>query len=61
MVEEITIEYDKDKMKDEDEDDLLDDNDRHLIEMALQLSQQSEANMTWESTTSTSAIFKAFP
>ena len=36
IVDEIIIEYDGDKMEDEDEDDLLDDDDRHLIDMALQ-------------------------
>ena len=37
-------------MKDEHEENLFDDADRHLIDMALQLSQHSEAN-TIESTT----------
>ena len=41
-------------MEDEDEDDLLDENDRHLIDMALQLSQLSKADMT-ESTTTTNS------
>ena len=50
MVEEIIIEYDSDGMEDEDEDDLLDEDDRHFIDMALQLSQQNETN-TIESTT----------
>ena len=55
MAGEIIIEYDSDEMEDEDEDDLLDEDDRHLIDMALQLSQQSEVNVT-ESTTSTNSI-----
>ena len=46
MVDEIIIEYDGDEMEGEDEDDLLDEDDRHLIDMALQLSQQNETNMT---------------
>ena len=46
----IIIEYDGDGMEDEDEDDLLDENNRHLNDMALQLSQQNETN-TKESTT----------
>ena len=33
-------------MEDEDGDDLLDDDGRHLIDMALQLSQLSHANTT---------------
>ena len=40
------IEYDSDEIEAEDEDDLLDDNEKYLIDMALQLSQQSEVNMT---------------
>ena len=52
MVDEIIIEYDGNEMEDEDEDDSLDEYNRHLIDMALQLSQQNETNMT-ESTTTT--------
>ena len=40
-------------MEDEDEDDLLDEDDRHIIDMALQLSQQNESNMTESTTTTT--------
>ena len=38
MVDKKIIEYNGDEMKDKDEDDLLDDDDRHLTDMALQLS-----------------------
>ena len=38
MIEEIIIEYNSDELENKDEDD-LDDDDRHLIDMALQLSQ----------------------
>ena len=41
-------------MEDEDEDDLLDEDDRHVIDMALQLLPQSKANTT-ESTTTTNS------
>ena len=41
-------------MEDEDEDGLLDEDNRHLIDMALQLSQQNETN-TIESTTTTNS------
>ena len=55
IVDKIIIEYDSDEMEDEDEDDLLDDDDdRHFIDMALQLSQQSEVNTTELTTTTNS-------
>ena len=41
-------------MEDEDEDNLLDEDDRHLIDMALQLSQQNETNTTESNTTTKS-------
>ena len=46
MVDKIIIEYDGDEMEDEDEDDLLDEDYRLLIDMVLQLSQQNETNTT---------------
>ena len=54
MVDEIIIKYYGDEMEDEDEDNLLDEDDRHLIDMALQLSQQNETNTTKSNTTTKS-------
>ena len=54
MIDKIIIEYDHDEMEVEDADNLLDENDRHLIDMALQLSQQGKADTT-ESTTTTNS------
>ena len=48
-VDEVIAKHDSDEICHEDESDLLDDDDRHLIDMALQLSQQSEANTTAKS------------
>ena len=40
-VDEIIIDCNSDEMEEANEDDLLDDDDRHLIYMALQLLQKS--------------------
>ena len=53
MVDGIIIENGSSKTEDEDKDILLDDDDRHLIDMVLQLSLQSEANTTDSTATAT--------
>ena len=47
----IVIDYDGDDIEDEDVDELLDYNERKLIDIALQLSQQSKANTIESATT----------
>ena len=56
MVDEIIIEYDGDENEDEGEDDLLVKEDTLFIDMVLQLSQQSAANIT-ESTATTNSQY----
>ena len=47
----IVIDYDGGDIEDEDVDELLDYNERKLIDIALQLSQQSKANTIESATT----------
>ena len=54
MVDKIIVEYDRDKLEAEGQNDFLDEDDRPLIDITLQLSQQSETDMTELTTTTNS-------